>query len=61
MTKVHVLEKFNTSFGEVLIVKDVTGLSIGDKILSNNGNAYTIKGFHAPTTPNKNTCFGIIV
>lgn len=53
MTKVHIIEKFKTSFGEIAIINKQHKLSIGDKIFDDNGNEYIVKGFQMPTKPNE--------
>lgn len=60
MMKVRIIEKYNTSFGSVIITDDNQKFAVGEKILCDDDTEYTILGFQMPTTP-QNNVYGIIV
>lgn len=59
MMRVHIAEKFNTSFGIILLTDDTRKFTVGDKITCDDGNEYTIKGIQMGTKPD--SMLGLIV
>lgn len=51
MTKVHVLEKFNTTFGNIVNIQTDEIVRVGDKIIGDDGKEYVVKKIQAPTSP----------
>ena len=51
MTKVHVLEKFNTTFGNIINIQTNEVVHVGDRIIGDDGNEYVVKSVQAPTVP----------
>ncbi len=61
MTRVHIVEKFNTSLGTTLITENNTVFKVGEKITCDDGNNYTIRGIQMGTRPTENSNVSLIV
>ena len=61
MTAVHIIEKYNTTIGKVIIVSNERTFNVGDKIHCDNGISYTIKGIQMVTAPTKKDIVSLIV
>ena len=61
MTKVHIKDKFNTSFGLVFVVQDDKTFRVGDIIETDNGDHYSIKEFRFPSRPTDEDVVGLVV
>lgn len=61
MTIVHVLEKYNTSWGLALIVSADKTYSVGQAIISDAGERYTIHSIVPCTNPGVRNRIGLLV
>ena len=60
MTKVNIVEKFNTSQGVIIVTKDC-GFKIGESVCDESGAVYKINGIQMPTKPLKENVVCLIV
>ena len=61
MTKVHIIEKFNTSFVTVLLTDNTERFNVGEKITCDNGCNYTIIGIQMGTRPTEDNRVFLVV
>lgn len=61
MMKVHIVEKFNTSLGTVLLAENTRNFKVGDRISCDDGQDYIIKGIQMGTRPTENNKISLIV
>lgn len=61
MTKVHVKDRFDTSFGLVLVVQAEQNIRVGGVIQDDAGNSYSIKELQFPSRPTEEDLVGLVV
>ncbi|MGI5825233.1 MAG: hypothetical protein ACOX7J_06640 [Bacillota bacterium] len=60
MTKVELLDSFNTSAGLALLIKTGERVKVGDKI-TDGKNVYQVKSIRLPSRPSEDDRFVVIV